>query len=148
MTDPLRCVLDASVSIKQFIPDPLTEKVNQLLDSLAHPQTEIFVPDLFYIESSNALLKYFNKGLYTKTQVKKDLSNLKDLPLRVISTAKLMEEAVEIACNDKISAYDAAYVALSVKVQAPLLTLDRKLVNALSSASYDVQFFTNFSLSS
>ena len=27
MTNPLRCVVDASVGIKQFIPDPLSSKV-------------------------------------------------------------------------------------------------------------------------
>ena len=47
MTTPFRCVVDVSVGIKQFIPDPLTPKVNQLFAHLSNPQTEIFVPDLF-----------------------------------------------------------------------------------------------------
>ena len=55
MTSPLRCVVDTSVCIKQFIPDPLSPKVNQLFAHLANPQTEIFVPDLFYIKSANTL---------------------------------------------------------------------------------------------
>jgi hypothetical protein len=47
MTNPVRCVVDASVGIKQFIPDPLSSKVVQLFTHLEIPQTEIFVPDLF-----------------------------------------------------------------------------------------------------
>lgn len=42
MTNPLRCVVDASVSIKQFIPDPLSAKVKQLFRHLNQPDTEFF----------------------------------------------------------------------------------------------------------
>jgi len=55
MSNCLRCVVDASVSIKQFIPDPLSAKVKQLFSHLNQPDTEFFVPDLFYIESANIL---------------------------------------------------------------------------------------------
>jgi predicted nucleic acid-binding protein len=59
----------------------------------------------------------------------------------------LMEEAVEIGLDYGISAYDGCYVALSRLVNAPLLTLDERLVNSLSSSSFDVQLFTNFPVS-
>jgi predicted nucleic acid-binding protein len=130
MTQPLRCVLDTSVSIKQFINDPLTPKVNQLLDHLPYWQTEIFVPDLFYIESTNTLLKYVRAGLYSVAEVQNDLTALKSLSLRVISMAELMGDAFQIAYTYRISAYDASYIALSQRVTAPLLTLDQKLINA------------------
>ena len=146
MTTPLRCVVDTSVCIKQFICDPLTPKVNQLLDHLVNPQTEFFVPDLFYIECANTLWKYVRAGLYTATEVQADLATLKTFPLRVVSTADLMAEAVTIALAYGISAYDASYVALSQQVSAPLLTLDGKLVRALANASYDIRSFNDFSL--
>jgi predicted nucleic acid-binding protein len=144
MSNPLRCVLDVSVSTKQFINDPLTPKVNQLLCFLLDPQTEIFVPDLFYIESTNTLWKYVRAGVYTAAEVQADLANLKALSLQVVSTVELIEEAFKIALNYGISAYDGAYVALSEQVQAPLLTLDQKLVNALATSPFEVQFFGNF----
>lgn len=147
MTLPLRCVLDTSVSTKQFIEDSLTPKFNQLLDYITYPQTEIFVPDLFYIESANTLWKYVRAGLYSVTQAQSDLANLKSLCLQIVSTSELMEDAFQIACNYQISAYDGAYVALSERVKAPLLTLDRKLVNSLANSTYQVCFFIDFSLS-
>jgi predicted nucleic acid-binding protein len=60
--------------------------------------------------------------------------------------ADLMEEAVNIAVTYEISAYDASYVALAHRVSAPLLTLDKRLVNTLATAPYDVRLFTNFSI--
>ena len=144
MTTPLRCVVDTSVSIKQFIPDPLTPKVVDLFAHLAYPQTEIFVPDLFYIECANTLWKYVRAGRYASTLVQGNLSNLKTFPLRVVSTADLMADAVSIALAYGISAYDASYVALSQQVGATVLTLDGKLVRALGATSYDVRSFNDF----
>ncbi|WP_292703270.1 MULTISPECIES: type II toxin-antitoxin system VapC family toxin [unclassified Nostoc] len=116
MSNPLRCVVNTSVCIKYFIADPLTAKVNQLFVHLANPQTEIFVPDLFYIECANTFWKYVRARMYTAAEVQTDLATLKAFPLRVVSTADLMADAVTIALNYGISAYDGSYVALSQQV--------------------------------
>lgn len=80
MTSPVRCVVDTSVCIKHFIADPLTPKANQLFDCLIEPGTEIFVPDLLYIESANTFWKYVRAKLYTAAEVQADLVTLKALP--------------------------------------------------------------------
>lgn len=139
-------VLDASVGIKQFIPDPLSPKVDRLFTLLVSSQIEIFVPDLFYIESANILWKYVRASLYPVANIEGNLNTLKALPLRVVSTVDLMQEAVNIGLNYGITAYDGCYVALSEQVNAPLLTLDKKLVNALKSSPYNVLGFDEFSL--
>lgn len=146
MINSLRCVIDASVGIKQFIPDRLSDKVKQLFSYLNEPSTEFFVPDLFYIESTNILWKYARAKMYPVQDIAQDLANLKSLSLRIVSTAELMELAFQIAHEYQISAYDGAYVALSQEVNAPLLTCDRKLINALMSSPIDVQFFPDFCL--
>ncbi len=144
MSNPLRCVVDTSVCIKYFIADPLTAKVNQLFGHLSNPQTEIFVPDLFYIECANAFWKYVRARMYTAAEVQRDLATLKAFPLRVVSTADLMADAVSIGLSYGISAYDASYVALSQQVDATLLTLDGKLVRALATSPYDICSFNDF----
>jgi predicted nucleic acid-binding protein len=136
--------VDTSLCIKQFTLDPLTPKVNQLFDHFANPQTEIFIPDLFYIECANTFWKYVRAGMYTAAEVQADLVTLKAFPLRVVSTADLMADAVSIALAHGISAYDASYVALSQQVDATLLTLDQKLIKALAATYYDVVSFNNF----
>lgn len=146
MNSSFRCVIDANVGIKRFIDDPLTDQVRSLLDTLNNPETAIFIPDLFYIELANIFWKYVRAGLYTTPQVQTDLALLKTFPLRVVSTAELMAEAITIAVHYQISAYDAAYVSLSQRVQAPLLTLDQKLIETLSTSSFNLLSFADFSL--
>ena len=144
MTVPLRCVLDTNICIKQFVADPLTAKVNQLFDYLNNPSTEFFVPDLFYIECANTLWKYVRANLYDAEQVQADLLDLKALRLQATPTKDLMIEAVQISVDYDITAYDGCYVALSEKIGAPLLTLDKRLVNSLTNSRFDVFLFTNF----
>lgn len=146
MMASLKCVLDASVCIKQFIADPLTPKVNQLFDLLKNPSTEFFVPDLFYVECANVLWKYVRSNLYTADQIQSDLADLKDLRFQVTSTKDLIVEAIEISLQYGITAYDACYVALSHQFKIPLLTLDERLVNALLPSSFEVRSFTVFEL--
>jgi predicted nucleic acid-binding protein len=71
-------------------------------------------------------------------------------PLRcVVDTSvciKYFADAVTIALNYGISAYDAAYVALSQQVGATLLTLDGKLVRALSTSAFDFGSFDDFAV--
>ncbi|MEH2467565.1 type II toxin-antitoxin system VapC family toxin [Nostoc sp.] len=73
-----------------------------------------------------------------------DLATLKSFPLHVVSTADLIADAVAIALNYGISAYDGFYVALSQQVGATLLNLDGKLVKALATLSSNISSFNDF----
>ena len=88
---------------------------------LAYPQTEIFVPDLFYIECANTLWKYVRTGRYNASLVQGNLASFKALSLTVVSTADLMADAINIGLANGIYAYDASYVALLNGVSATLL---------------------------
>jgi predicted nucleic acid-binding protein len=144
MNNNLKYVIDTSVSIKQFIPDKLSSKVDQLFDHLENPDTLFYVPELFYIESANALLKYVRSGLYSAEDMINDLASLKHLRLIKISMTDLIEDATNICLEYKVSAYDASYVALSKQKNASLLTLDQRLANTLSNSHYQVINFHDF----
>lgn len=76
---PLRCVVDASVAIKLFVDDPLSDKVHTLFAHLdADPMCKFYVPDLFYIECTNILWKYVRalSHAYTATDAETAVHNL------------------------------------------------------------------------
>lgn len=73
----LRCVLDASVGIKLFVEEEFSDKVQRLFSKLDEdPQAEFHVPDLFYIECANILLKYTRRF---DRPLEDSLADLKDL---------------------------------------------------------------------
>lgn len=148
MTQSFKYVIDTNIIIKQFIEDPLTEKVNQLFQHLGTPHTRFFVPDLIYIyvESANVLRKYARAKLYTTDQILLGLAKIKELPFEVMPTKQLVTKSVQIGLKYEITAYDGCYVALSHQANAPLLTLDKRLVNSLTNSPFDIRLFTDFSI--
>ncbi|MEW6287227.1 MAG: type II toxin-antitoxin system VapC family toxin, partial [Chloroflexota bacterium] len=126
MTEPvLQCVLDASVGIKLFVEEEFSDKAERLFARLAEDvQTEIHVPDLFYIECANILLKYtrrFNRPLEDSLA---DVRDLNSLDLRITSTSELIEDALQLANEKNLTAYDACYAVLAQKLGLPLITAD------------------------
>jgi predicted nucleic acid-binding protein len=131
----LRCVLDASVGIKLFVEEEFSEKVQKLFAKLAEdPQTEIHVPDLFYIECANILLKYTRRYKRSQADSFADLKDLNQLALIVTSTSELIEDALELASEKDLTAYDAGYAVLAQKLKLPLVTADAPLANAIDWA--------------
>jgi predicted nucleic acid-binding protein len=60
------------------------------------------------------------------------VSDLFSLPLIVTPSSQLLESALEIAIETGRSVYDSLYLALAVAHKCPMITADKRLVNALS----------------
>lgn len=131
----LRCVVDASVGIKLFVEEEFSDKVQSLFDKLTEdPQTEIHVPDLFYIECANILLKYTRRFDRPLEDSLADIRDLSSLALKVTSTSELIEDALQLAQEKNLTAYDACYAVLAQKLGLPLITADAPMANAIDWA--------------
>ena len=131
----LRCVLDASVGIKLFVEEEFSDKAQRLFAKLAEdPQAEFYVPDLFYIECANILLKYTRRFDRPLEDSLADLKDLNELALTVTSTTELIEDALKLANEKKLTAYDACYAVLAQKLDLPLITADAPLAKAVDWA--------------
>ena len=132
---PIRCVVDASIGIKLFVDEEFSEKAHVLFAQLGNElPAELYVPDLFYIECANILLKYTRRFRRPLEDSQADLADLGDLVLRSTSTADLMEEALILANETNLTAYDACYAVLARKLALPLITADRPLTKAVDWA--------------
>lgn len=131
----LRCVMDASVGIKLFIDEEFSDKVQRLFAKLTEdPQAEIHVPDLFYIECANILLKYTRRFGRPLEDSLADVKDLGTLALKTTSTLELIKDALQLASEKKITAYDACYAVLAQKLGLPLITADAPLAKAVDWA--------------
>ena len=135
------CVVDASVGIKLFLVEPLSDRADALFAHLtAMPPARFYVPDLFFIECTNILWKYVRRFGYPPEAAGQDVADLTRLPLQVVSTADLAEAALALAVAHEITAYDAAYVALTRRLSLPLVTADEALARHLAGADLDVRW--------
>ncbi len=132
---PVRCVVDASVGIKLFVEEEYSEKVQDLFARLTNESpAELYVPDLFYIECANILLKYTRRFKRPIEDSQADLADLNELALKPTSTADLMEEALTLANESNLTAYDACYAVLAKKLALPLVTADEPMAKAIEWA--------------
>jgi predicted nucleic acid-binding protein len=135
MTDaPFRFVVDASVGIKLFVDEDYSDKVHTLFEQLAaDPPANLYVPDLFFIECTNILLKYTRRFGRSLEDSRADLVDLGRLSLRVVPTAELMEDAFLLGAEQNITAYDACYAVLASRLSLPLVTVDEPLAKAVGA---------------
>ena len=134
---PLRFVVDASVGIKLFVEEEFSEQAHALFSHLAaDPPAELYVPDLFYMECANILLKYTRRFGRSLDDSQADLADLNRLALKSTPTADLMEEALSLASEKNLTAYDACYAVLAEQLDIPMITADKSLALAIESAIF------------
>jgi predicted nucleic acid-binding protein len=138
---PIRCVVDASLGIKLFVEEEFSDKVQSLFIQLAdETPAELYVPDLFYIECANILLKYTRRYKRPLADSQADLADLNKLALKSTSTADLMEDALTLAYEKNLTAHDACYAILAQKLELPLITADEQLAKAIEWAIWIGEF--------
>lgn len=116
------CVLDASALVLALIGK--TEAAEVLRQRL--PMIRVHAPHLVDAEVGNVLRRHEQRGLISAREARVALAAGQALiEYRYPHAASLMELAWK--WRENVSFYDALYVALAVRLGAPLLTADARL---------------------
>jgi len=123
-------VLDCSVAINWFVEGTYEkEEMKQLVEQLR--AGKVIVPALWHIEFSNALTMSERRGRISAEGL---VSIVRIAKKWQITTAtdhdRALDEVLSIARAESLTAYDAAYLELAMRLEIPLATLDKKLANA------------------
>jgi predicted nucleic acid-binding protein len=119
-------VLDASAACSLCFEDEAGPAADQLLDQL---QTgEIWVPALFAWEVANVLLMAERRGRLSHADRVEFLHLLESLQLQVDppSTAVIWHDVINLAQQCGLTAYDAAYLELAMRLGLPIASGDQQ----------------------
>jgi len=122
-------VIDASVAVKWFKPsgEQHLEQALELLTAHRDGAVALAAPAHLRLEVINALWsKSIDAGRLG--DVARDLDDLDVLWFEI--DGDLTEHAARIAAKTRLTVYDAAYVALALRLDAPLVTCDAKIIAA------------------
>jgi predicted nucleic acid-binding protein len=128
-------VVDASIAGAWFLPDEHSAPAETLLKRLR--ETVAPVPSLFWHEVRSLALTAERRARLAPGEAALALGRLRQLPLEDAGPG---EDAVVLALakTHRLSAYDAAYLALARERALPLATLDRRLAQAAQRESVEL----------
>ncbi|MYB52807.1 MAG: type II toxin-antitoxin system VapC family toxin [Acidobacteriia bacterium] len=131
-------VLDCSVTMAWIFPDEASVLTNRLRESLV--EDSAFVPALWPIETGNVLLTATRRGRIAKNDWRQIRESLQALPINIdpVSTDRVWSAVLDLADTYRISAYDAMYLELALRLRLPLATLDRELAAAAQASGVEV----------
>ena len=121
-----RVCVDASLALKWVTAEPAWEPANALLAEW-QAQAEIYAPDHFWIECTNALRKKVAADVLSAAEAAEVLDALASIRIQPVSTRLLSPRSLEIALATDLTVWDTAYVAVAEHVDAELWTADREL---------------------
>lgn len=127
----MNLVIDASVLIKFYVPEILSDRAERLLAKVEREEIGLLAPDLIYPEAGNTLWKKQRLKELTRSEVEEITDAILSLPLKIEASKPLLSLAVELATAYGITVYDALYISLAKVYETTLITADRKLAERL-----------------
>ena len=109
----MNLVVDASVLIKFFIPEILSEKAERLNARASQGDLMLFAPDLIFAEVGNILWKKHRLKELTRSEAEEITETIVSLPLKIEASKTLLPLAMDIGLAYGITVYDAIYVSLA-----------------------------------
>ena len=80
---------------------------------------------------------------YPSENARQDVADLRALALLTVSTADMLDAALELALSYDITAYDACYAALAGRLDLPLITADQNLARKLAGSGVQVHMLAS-----
>ncbi|ABD88636.1 type II toxin-antitoxin system VapC family toxin [Rhodopseudomonas palustris] len=125
-------VVDASVAVKWFV----NETDSELADDLSSIQHRLFAPKLIVTEVANVLARKAVAGLLPADRAFGFLRSLPNYLNDVIDIDELTEPAFHNAVLLRHPIYDLIYLEAARRLDALLITADRRLVEKLASTEH------------
>jgi len=116
-------VIDASVAVQWFVPEPGSADATRLL----HTEAPFLAPDVMPVEAANAWWKKCRRGEMSSGQVDRALARLLALGLELVPSADLLTRATRVALDLDHAVYDCVYLVLARQYGAKLATADGRL---------------------
>src|ERR1700686_3394750 len=125
---PPRTVVDASVVVKWFLPEPSDQAALRLLRHYQEESVRLFAPALIMLEVSNVFCKRVRRGEMSAVRAKEAYRLLKINAPVLVDDRELMDEAVMLALASGQALYNCLYLALALRQGSEMITADGSFI--------------------
>ena len=130
-------VMDTSALVKYVLPEEDSPVVEKLIAFHHAGMAHLVAPEYVLVESANVIWKHIQGRNLQPEDAVPSLRALRDLGIRLVPDADLLEDALMLATDHGITVYDALFCALAARENVQLITSDNALVRRL--AGTDIQ---------
>jgi predicted nucleic acid-binding protein len=124
-------VIDASVAVKWYVSEELRDKALRLREDFLSEIVDLEAPSLILYEVGNAIRHHPGATEHECASAVRELRNL-GITIHDLDDAAV-GAAANLAFEEKLTFYDAAYLSLAKTIEATLITADKELYNQLSN---------------
>jgi predicted nucleic acid-binding protein len=125
-------VVDAGVAAKWFVEQPESDAARRVLDS----DFDLVAPDLIITELFSVFWNLERARAVSAIQAAAALRELPRIFASLVPSLEIAGTALEIARRLDHPVYDALYVSAAERVDAPLITDDRRLAHRVSGTPW------------
>jgi predicted nucleic acid-binding protein len=123
-------IVDASIAVKWYVKEAMRDQALRVIDDFLAERIDLQAPSLLLYELGNALR--YHPGS-TEADCADAVKQTRNLGMAIHDLDSSLAETVSmLAFREKITFYDATYLALAKNLNATLLTADKQLVTQLS----------------
>ena len=130
-------VLDSSVSMRWLFGDGRPQDIGYASSVLvAMENVSAIVPVTWGLEVANVIARAESRDLMTEARSQTFLDMLKRAAIEVdmATFAYALSDTLQLMRRYRLSAYDASYLELALRLDLPLATLDENLQKAMTKA--------------
>lgn len=133
----MKIVVDASIVLTWLLraPSPVgAELAFTVLHNLRNPAAEAYMPAIGLLEVANVVARSESQSIIEAPRLEMFRAMLRVLPIRTDhNTSRLaLGSVLNLAKRHALSAYDAAYLELAIRLALPLASLDARVARAAS----------------
>ncbi|MGD0390233.1 MAG: type II toxin-antitoxin system VapC family toxin [Tepidisphaeraceae bacterium] len=134
----MKWVIDASFVAGLFLPDEMSDKVAAVARDLV--KEEAAAPDFLQLELTNILIVASRRKRISASQLKQLSDAFDQLPIvyHPALTASQRAEILRLAAKHGLTAYDAAYLELAMRLGVGLVSVDKSLIRAAMAEGVDI----------
>ena len=136
-------IVDASVVIQRLIRDTYTEQTRALFSQLTEADN-LIVPEFCLLECTNVLWKQVRFQGMAQSQAELLVNDLAALPLVIMRGRDLLQHGLQIGLRHQLAVYDSVYIALALKLNYPLITVDERQERAAAAEGVTIKALTDF----